>query len=87
MALVMSCHEIWREISNYLDGDIDPALKARMERHFANCRHCSVLLDSTHNLLVLTGDGRSFALPAGFSLRLRQRLAQHIAGPRRSDES
>lgn len=87
MALVMSCHEIWHEISNYLDGDIEPALKVRMERHFANCRHCSALLDSTHNVIVLTGDGRSFSVPGGFSQRLRQRLAQHIAGARGRDGS
>ncbi len=80
MALVMSCREIWREVSSYLDGDVDPALKARMELHFANCRHCSILLDSTHNVIVLTGDGRSFTVPAGFSGRLSRRLERFISG-------
>lgn len=79
MGLVMNCREIWREISNYLEGDLDPALKAHMEQHFANCRHCSALLDSTHNVIMLTGDGRTFALPIGFSQRLRRRLIEHIA--------
>jgi len=79
----MSCREIWREISNYLDDDIDPALKARMEVHFAQCRHCSVLLDSVHNVIVLTGDGRSFTLPAGFSQRLRRRLTDYLSSASR----
>lgn len=87
MALVMSCLEIWREISSYLEGEVDPELKARMELHFANCRHCSILLDSTHNVIVLTGDGRSFTVPAGFSTRLKRRLERFISGSRELSES
>ncbi len=75
----ISCHEIWREISNYLDDDVDPALRQRMERHFANCRHCAALVDSTHNLLVLIGDHRAFAVPLDFSKRLYAKLTAHLA--------
>ena len=75
----VSCHEIWREISNYLDHDVDPSLRERMERHFANCRHCAALVDSTHNVLVLIGDDRAFVLPAGFSQRLYTKVAAHLA--------
>jgi anti-sigma factor (TIGR02949 family) len=75
----VSCHEIWREISNYLDHDVDPTLRERMEQHFAHCRHCAALLDSTHNVLVLIGDNRSFTVPFGFSQRLYAKLAAHLA--------
>ena len=78
----VSCHEIWREISNYLDNDVDPALRERMERHFANCRHCAALVDSTHNVLVLVGDDRAFALPVNFGERLYAKLAAHLASGR-----
>ena len=75
----VSCHEIWREISNYLDNDVDPRLRERMERHFASCRHCAALLDSTHNVLVLIGDDRAFAIPADFSQRLYAKLTAYLA--------
>lgn len=75
----VSCHEIWREISNYLDNEVDPKLRERMERHFANCRHCAALVDSTHNVLVLIGDNRAFALPLDFGKRLYSKLAAHLA--------
>ena len=78
----VSCHEIWREISNYLDNDVDPRLRERMEQHFAHCRHCAALLDSTHNVLVLIGDNRAFALTADFSKRLYAKLAAHLASNR-----
>jgi putative zinc finger protein len=78
----LSCHEIWREISNYLDNDVDPRLRERMEQHFASCRHCAALLDSTHNVLVLIGDNRAFAIPADFSKRLYTKFAAHLASSR-----
>jgi hypothetical protein len=78
----VSCHEIWREISNYLDHDVDPRLRQRMEQHFAHCRHCAALLDSTHNVLVLIGDNRAFALPADFSKHLYTKFAAYLASPR-----
>lgn len=78
--MVMSCQEIWREISNYIDGDLSPELKAQLEVHLAGCRHCAALLDSTRNVVVLIADERTFTLPAGFSERLHARLADEIAG-------
>jgi len=33
----ISCLEVWREISNFLDGEVDPEMRARMEAHFKVC--------------------------------------------------
>ncbi len=75
----ISCEEVWRELSNYIDGDIDPGLRAEMEAHFKQCKHCAALLDGTRNVVELVGDDRAFALPAGFSRRLEARLAKQIS--------
>ena len=74
----ISCLHVWREISNYIDGEIDPELRIRMEEHFKGCEHCSAVLDGTNNVVRLVGDGRAFDLPAGFSERLKDRLQQEI---------
>ena len=79
-SIEISCEEVWRELSNYIDNDIDPALRTRMRQHFGQCAHCTAILDGTNNVIRLVGDGRSFALPAGFSHRLRKRLSEHGAG-------
>jgi anti-sigma factor RsiW len=76
----ISCLHVWREISNYLDGEIDPELRRRMEEHFKGCEHCSAILDGTKNVVRLVGDGRTFDLPAGFSERLKNRLQEEIEG-------
>jgi hypothetical protein len=71
----ISCVELWREISNYIDSDIEPALKARLELHVKNCVHCRAVLDGTRNTVRLLTDGEWYSLPSGFSERLRLRLS------------
>ena len=78
----VSCREVLREISNYLENDLDAGLRAMLERHFAECRHCTAVLDGTQNVILLSGDHRTFALPSGFSLRLRRTLLRQASGGR-----
>ncbi|HWO32507.1 MAG TPA: anti-sigma factor [Candidatus Acidoferrum sp.] len=70
----ISCVEVWREISNYLDEDISPEVRERMEGHFKVCAHCTAVLDGARNVVGLVGDGRVFQMPDGFSKRLQERL-------------
>ena len=74
----ISCVEVWRELSNYIDGAIDPELRLRIEEHFKGCEHCAAILDGTRNVIRLVGDGRAFDLPAGFSDRLKKRLQEKL---------
>ncbi len=76
--MVIDCKHVWREISNYIENDLDPGLRREIELHLETCRHCAALLDSTHNVLVLIADERTFRLPIGFHERLMARLAEEI---------
>ncbi|MBV9609972.1 MAG: zf-HC2 domain-containing protein [Acidobacteria bacterium] len=80
MVTEISCFEVWRELSNYVDGEseIDPELRARMELHFKGCKHCSAILDGTRNVVRLVGDGKVFELPPGFSQRLYSKLDERL---------
>ena len=78
--MVIGCEDVWREISNYLEGDLDPAVKHAMEEHFAQCRHCEAVLDGMRNVIELYGDEKMFSLTADFYPRLRRRLAVHVEG-------
>lgn len=72
--LEISCREVWREISNFLDGSVDPELRTRMEAHFSVCHSCKAVLDGTNNVVKLIADGQTFDAPAGFSERLFSKL-------------
>jgi len=75
----ISCEHVWREISNYLDGEVDPELRDRMEAHFKVCSHCTAVLDGARNVVRLVADGQAFELPRGFSERLRRRITSRAA--------
>jgi predicted anti-sigma-YlaC factor YlaD len=79
MVVEISCEEVWREVSNYLEGEIGAELRARMEEHFKGCEHCTAVLDGTRNLVQLVGDAKIFELPAGFSNRLYRKLNRKLA--------
>jgi len=75
MAIIeISCAEVWREISNYLDGEISAELRERMAAHFKVCAHCTAVLEGTQNVVGLVGDGRLFQVPDGFSKRLYKKI-------------
>jgi anti-sigma factor RsiW len=71
----ISCVEVAQEISNFVDDEVEPELKARMERHFRNCKHCTAVLEGTRNTVRLLTDGDWYPLPEGFGKRLFQRIS------------
>ena len=70
----ISCQDVWKEISNYVDNDVDPHLRARMEAHFKICAHCQAVIDGTKNVVKLIADGVEYEIPEGFSKRLYERI-------------
>ena len=70
----ISCLEVIRELSNYIDQDVKPQLRADIEAHVPKCAHCTAVYNGLRNTITLVGDGRSFELPFGFSQRLRNKL-------------
>ena len=72
----ISCLEVIRELSRYIDDDVNFELRAQIEAHLPKCAHCTAVYDGTRNVITLVGDERTFELPVGFSQRLRARLSQ-----------
>lgn len=72
----ISCLEVIRELSNYIDKDVTPQLREQIIAHLPGCSHCTAVYNGLRNTLKLTADGRAFELPTGFSQRLRAKLAQ-----------
>lgn len=82
--MVVRCEEVWREVSNYLDGELAPGLHAAIEEHVHGCKRCAAVVDGTRNVIQLYGDERMLEVPFGFSQRLHRRLDESIPGNRRS---
>jgi putative zinc finger protein len=74
----ISCEEVWREISNYLEDETSAELRARMQAHFKGCKHCTAILDGTRNVVRLVGAAGAFELPADLSGRLYEKLNRKL---------
>ena len=80
--MVVTCEHVWREISNYVEGDVDLALKLALEEHLAQCPRCQSVRDGMRNVIKLYSDEAMFPLPVGFYPRLHGRLADQVEGRR-----
>lgn len=81
--MTMDCQEVWRELSNYLDGEVDPTSRSALEEHVRGCRRCTAVLAGTRNVIQLYGDERMSEVPVGFSYRLHRRLEDNMPRTRR----
>lgn len=74
--LEISCSEVQKVLSDYLDDDITDEMRRRIEDHLQGCKHCTAICDGLRNVVQLLGDDRVIELPTGFSRRLYRRLLQ-----------
>lgn len=72
----LSCEQVWQQISNYVEGDVDAGLRSAMEEHFRTCTKCVSVLEGTRNVVRLYRDERMIEVPSGFGKRLERRLGQ-----------
>jgi len=77
----IDCKHVWEHISAYIENDVDPRLRAEIDRHLETCEICSAVLDSTRNVVILVADDRVFELPTGFSERLHARIDKELEEP------
>jgi hypothetical protein len=83
--MVVACEQVWREVSNYLEGDIAPELRAAVDEHSRTCPRCRAVLVGTRNVVQIYGDERMVDVPLGFSHRLRRKLEENM--PRRRSKA
>lgn len=74
----MTCEEAFREVSNYLDGDLDDNMKRELLAHLGICHNCEVVLDTTRTTIELYCDGKLFPLPTPVRDRLHDVLRRRL---------
>ena len=74
----LNCEQVWKEISNYVEGDIAPATRGAMDDHLRTCQRCRSVLDGTRNVIRLYSDERMIDVPSGFGRRLEKRISRTV---------
>jgi len=47
------CRELFERLSEYLDGELDPALCAEMDTHLGGCAPCEAFLESLRRTIAV----------------------------------
>jgi anti-sigma factor RsiW len=76
------CRELFEKMSEYIDGELDPAAAADIRRHLADCPHCAVCRDTLQRTVDLCRNLPDRPVPPDFSAKLALLVAERFApGP------
>ncbi len=74
----MNCRGVIRELSNYLDAELDAAARADLERHLSACEDCRLVVDTTKKTIQIFCNSEPVPLPQDVSNRLHAALFERL---------
>ena len=80
---MLTCRDFLAELSDYLDERIDAELKAKLERHIAECPNCWVIADTTKKTIQIYKGMDPVPIPAEVESRLMNALEKKMAAKSR----
>ncbi len=76
----MKCQEMLKELSEYIDGELDPRLCEQLEKHMKDCDPCLVFVNTLKKTISLFKYAASEPLPKEVHLRLHDFLKKECKG-------
>jgi anti-sigma factor RsiW len=74
----LNCKGVIRELSSYIDGDLDLAMKQELEKHLGHCEDCMMIVDQTKKTVEIFCDSEPVALPSDVHARLHEALRHRM---------
>ncbi len=74
----MICKEVIRKLSEYLDGELDPALAQDLARHLEHCEDCRIIVDTTRKTIEIYCNTEPAPLPDEVRQKLNRLLAEKL---------
>ena len=74
----MNCDAVIREISNYIDGDLDGPMMHEIEVHLADCKECTMIMRQTKLTVEIFYQIQPTDLPPEVHSRLHDTLRRKI---------
>ena len=83
----MTCAEFLKELNEFLDGDMDPKLKAELDTHLVWCHHCFVVCDTTKKTIKIYKESQVYELPEDTRIKLQNAILTKCKNsPRKESE-
>jgi anti-sigma factor RsiW len=74
----LNCEGVIREISNYIDGELDLSAKQELELHLEHCEECKMVVDQTKLTVDVFCDSQPVELPGDVKARLHDALRRKL---------
>ncbi len=68
------CLDYIKELNDYIDGELDSAICAEIEKHIGECNNCRIMVDTLKQTVRLCREGKPENLPAELESRLNNLL-------------
>jgi anti-sigma factor (TIGR02949 family) len=76
---LLTCKQFLQELNAYLDPNVDPDLKHRLESHVTECPNCFVIVDTTKKTLQVYKGCEPQSIPDDVRSRLWKALERKMA--------
>ena len=76
---MLTCKDFLHELSDYLDEAIDRELRAKLEKHIAECPNCWVIADTTRKTIRVYKGMEPYQIPTDVESRLMAALERRMA--------
>ena len=76
---MVTCKQFLQELNDYLDPNVDAAMKANLEAHVSKCPNCFVIVDTTLKTLQVYKGMEPKAIPEDVQSRLWKAIERKMA--------
>jgi anti-sigma factor RsiW len=76
---LLTCKEFLAELSDFLDEKTETEIRAKLERHLAECPNCWVVCDTTRKTIQVYKGMSSCAIPEDVHSRLMAAMERKMA--------
>jgi predicted anti-sigma-YlaC factor YlaD len=74
----VNCKKVILELTSYLDGAIDSAIRIDLEEHLSRCKDCRLVIDTTRKTIHIFCNSEPVPLPEDVRMRLHTALLERI---------
>jgi anti-sigma factor RsiW len=74
----VNCKGVIREVSDYIDGELELSARQELERHLEHCEDCKLVVDQTRLTVDIFCDSKPVELPADVRARLHEALRRKL---------
>jgi anti-sigma factor RsiW len=76
---LLTCKDFLRELSEFLDENLDAEVRAKLERHMTECPNCWVIADTTRKTIRIYKGVDPHTIPRDVEERLMQAIERKMA--------